>query len=134
MFLLIFWSIWNFVERCSPTQKLKIWFSTISSQEIGSSWVSLEIIFESLQCEPSRFKFNSIRLNLLNPGIQPMYTTEGSNIFWNDGEFLQKYWWVSYLRQLAFRQSSMEHLEHWGNKQFNRLSKYTKQQGSSIQT
>ena len=55
----------NFVNKtngiystsCQPTQKLKIEFSVSSSQEIGSSLVSFEMIFEALQSEIFRFKF-----------------------------------------------------------------------------
>ena len=43
------------VGRCpptqTPTQNLKIWFPTSSSQEIGSGLVSLEMIFQALQSE-----------------------------------------------------------------------------------
>ena len=42
---------------CQPTQKMKIEFSVSSSQEIGSSLVSFEMIFEALQSEIFRFKF-----------------------------------------------------------------------------
>ena len=35
-------------------------------QETGSSWVPLEIIFESLQIEPFRFKFNSLNFNTIS--------------------------------------------------------------------
>ena len=42
----------------APSQKFKIW-STVSSQKIGSSSVSLEMIFEALQSEQFWFKFNA---------------------------------------------------------------------------
>ena len=39
----------------TPTQTIKSGFAAFSSQEIGSSLVSLEIIFEAPQSEPFRF-------------------------------------------------------------------------------
>ena len=58
----------------TPTQKLKSGFLMFSSQEIGSSSVSLEIIFQALQSELFRFKFFFAGLkNPKNPGIQPMH-------------------------------------------------------------
>jgi len=44
----------------TPTQKLNFWFSTISSQEMDSSEVSLVIFFQALQSESFRFKLNSL--------------------------------------------------------------------------
>ena len=54
----------NFVGQCpptpTPTQKFKNVFSIFSSQEIGSSLVSLEMIFRALHSELFRFKFHSL--------------------------------------------------------------------------
>ena len=54
----------KFVGQCpptpTPTQKFKNGFSILSSQEIGSSLVSLEMIFQALHSELFRFKFHSL--------------------------------------------------------------------------
>ena len=54
----------NFARGCPPTQtpthKLKSRFSTLSSQEICSRSVSFEMIFQALQLELFRLKFNSL--------------------------------------------------------------------------
>jgi len=46
----------------TPTQKFKIRFSIFSSQEIVSSLVPLEMIFQALQSEVLRFKFRLLSL------------------------------------------------------------------------
>ena len=43
-----------------PTQMLKSVFSMFSSKEIGPSLVSFQMIFEALQSELFRFKFDSL--------------------------------------------------------------------------
>ena len=45
----------------TPTQMFKIGFSGFSSQEIGPSLVSFQMIFEALQSELSRFKFHTYK-------------------------------------------------------------------------
>ena len=59
----------KFVEWCqptqTPTQKLKRWFFRFSSQEIGSSMISLEMIFEALRSELFRFKFHILSSKIL---------------------------------------------------------------------
>ena len=49
----------------TPTQKLEIGFSMFSSQEIGPSLVSFQMIFEALQSELFRFKFHSLGSKIL---------------------------------------------------------------------
>ena len=49
----------------TPTQKLKSGFLRFSSQEIGSSLISLWMIFEALQSELFRFKFHSLGSKIL---------------------------------------------------------------------
>ena len=59
----------KFVGRCpptqTPTQKLKSEFFKFRSQEISSSLVSSEMIFEALQSELSRFKFDTLSSKIL---------------------------------------------------------------------
>ena len=66
-------SIW---KRCpptqTPTQMLKSGFLIFRTQEIGSSLVSFQMIFEALQSELFNFHFISSKI-LKNPGIQPNY-------------------------------------------------------------
>ena len=56
----------KFVGRClptpTPTQKLKNEFSILSSQEIGSSLVSLELNFQALQSELKIMKIPEFNL------------------------------------------------------------------------
>ena len=53
----------------TPTQKFKNGFLRLSAQEIGSSLVSLEIIFEPLRIELFRFEFHSLSSKILKiPG------------------------------------------------------------------
>ena len=51
----------KFIQECPPTQmpmkKLKIGISMFSSQEIGSSSISFQMIIQVLQSEILRFKF-----------------------------------------------------------------------------
>ena len=60
-----FYSYEKFVAPCPPTptpsQKLKIGFPKTSSQEIGSSLVSFGMIFQALQSELFRFKFQGFK-------------------------------------------------------------------------
>ena len=49
----------------TPTQKLKKGFWIFSYQEIGSSLISLEMIFEALQSELFRFKFHILNSKIL---------------------------------------------------------------------
>ena len=49
----------------TPTQKLKSVFSILSSQETGSSSVSLKMIFGALQFELFRFKIHSLGSKIL---------------------------------------------------------------------
>ena len=49
----------------TPTQKLKIGFPKISSQDIGSGLVSLKMIFGALQFELFRFKIHSLGSKIL---------------------------------------------------------------------
>ena len=46
----------------TPTQKFKYEFSIFNSQEIGSSLISFEMIFEALQSELLRFDIHSSSL------------------------------------------------------------------------
>ena len=48
----------------TPTQKLKSGFLRFSSQEIGSSLLSLEVIFEALQSELPRFNLHALSLKI----------------------------------------------------------------------
>ena len=58
----------KFVASCpptqTPTQMLKRWFSIFSTQGIGSSLVSFQIIFEALQSELVIFDFYLMRSKL----------------------------------------------------------------------
>ena len=44
----------------TPTQKLKSGISLFGSQEIGSTLVSLQMMFEALQSELFRFNFHTL--------------------------------------------------------------------------
>ena len=44
----------------TPTQMIRNRFSTFSSQEIGSTWASFQMIFEALQYEIFKFSFQSL--------------------------------------------------------------------------
>ena len=60
------------------TQKLKIGFSMFSFQEIVSGLVSIQMIFDALQCELFRFKFDSLSSNILEiPEIKLMIIIMG---------------------------------------------------------
>ena len=48
-----------------PTQKLKSWFLGFSSQEIGSTLISLEMIFVGLWSQLFRFKFHILSSKML---------------------------------------------------------------------
>ena len=53
----------------------------ISAQEIGSSLVSFELIFEALQFEKFCFNFHSPSLkNPKNPGIQTFHIGKDQNV------------------------------------------------------
>ena len=54
----------------TPTQKLESKFSMFSCQDIDSSLVSSEMIFEALQSELFRFKLHTLSSNILKiPGF-----------------------------------------------------------------
>ena len=63
----------EFVVRCSPTQTpthcstqmLKSVFSIFSSQDMGSSLVSFQMVFEALKSELFKFELHSLGLKLL---------------------------------------------------------------------
>ena len=62
-------------------------FSIFSSQEIGSSLISLGMIFQALHSELFRFKFHSLGSKIKNPGIKPIHRfrlnrRRGIRIFW----------------------------------------------------
>ena len=50
----------KFLTTQTPTQKFKNQFSMLSYQEIGSSLLLFQIIFEALQSELFRFKFHTL--------------------------------------------------------------------------
>jgi len=58
----------KFVGGCppsqTPTQTVKRRFPAFCSQEIGSSLVSFQMIFEALQSQPVRFNFHLLRSKL----------------------------------------------------------------------
>ena len=70
---MFFYASFNLFEKftrwCSPTQtptqKSKIEFSMFSTQEIGPSLVSFQMIFEAPQSEQLRFKFYSLWSKIL---------------------------------------------------------------------
>ena len=62
----------------TPTQKFKIRFSMLSSQEIGSSLVTLKMIFGAQQSELFRFKFD-----WLNTKIRKFPKGGENGDFWN---------------------------------------------------
>ena len=55
----------GFPPTQTPTQKFKSGFSKFCSQEIGSGWVSFQMIFEALQFELFRFNFRSLSSKIL---------------------------------------------------------------------
>ena len=57
----------------TPTQMLKSGFSMFSSQEIGSSFLSSQMIFEALYSDSSFILWIEIAKN---PGIQPSHSLE----------------------------------------------------------
>ena len=64
----------EFKNGWSPTQKLNIEFSILGSQEIGSNFISFDMIFEAPQSELLRFYFQTLSSNAQKlPGIQPFY-------------------------------------------------------------
>ena len=71
----------KFVVRCppteTPTQKFKIEFSIFTSQDIDSSLVSFQMIFQALQSVQIKVSFPGVK-NPKNPGIQPIYYLLGS--------------------------------------------------------
>ena len=70
----------KFVAGCppaqTPTQKLKSRFPLFDPQEIGSTLVSFQMIFEALQSEQLKLSFYWVE-NLKNPGIQPIHVKIG---------------------------------------------------------
>ena len=69
IFLRIFWYMWKVCRILplidTPTQKFRSWFSVFSSQDIGSGFISFEMIFEALQSEPFRLKFQRLISKIL---------------------------------------------------------------------
>ena len=60
----------------TPTQKFKNGFSIFSSQEIGSSLVPLEMIFQALHSELVRFKVHSLGSKIKKiPELSPTITS-----------------------------------------------------------
>ena len=55
-------------------QTLNIEFSILGSQEIGSNFISFDMIFEAPQSKLLRFDFQTLSSNAQKlPGIQPTY-------------------------------------------------------------